>query len=120
MLTAASFHFCLSVAQNISAKAAAALALRQDRRHSITVCESPSQPLGPQQGAQGVFQDAAAAAAPYLSFNPSSIMEMAMDAVTSFMDSGDLSTNPVSNIACSATSLVGLLANMHSPWCVLI
>ena len=93
-MTAAIFRTCISVAHDITKKAAEALALRHDRRHSITVCESPSQPTAPSESETAA---ATAAAASYLSFNPSSFMSMAMEAVTSFMESGDTSTNPVSN-----------------------
>ena len=104
MLTAAIFR--ISVAHNITKKAAEALALRHDRRHSITVCESPSQPVAPSE-----FDPAAAsaAAASYLSFNPSSFMTMAMDAVSSFMESGETITNPVSSAWLTALPfLVGM------------
>ncbi len=51
------------------------------------------------------FAAASAAAASYLSFNPSAFMSMAMEAVTNFMESGETGTNPVSN-ACQSASLL--------------
>ncbi len=93
-----------AAARDISKRAAAALASvvtassggaqAQERRHSITVCESPSQPVAPSSPGD----PAPAGSTSYLpTFNPSAFMSMAMEAVTNFMESGDTSTNPVSN-----------------------